>query len=108
MRAPDSTGGVAPAATGAPLDLLALQANDGTGSPVTAYVMETVEGTDMTPGEIHSLLGAGHSYFNSNEQAKSHAADESRIKRVERYLQANADAQAALEANGGVLPTDQE
>ena len=94
-------------ATGAPLQLLPSQANDGTGAPVTAYVMETV-GPGQEAGEIHSLLGAGHSYFNSNEQAKLHAADESRIKRVERYLQANADLQAALTANDGVIPSDEE
>jgi hypothetical protein len=104
---PSSTGGTAPAAvaTGAPVQLLSLHANGGIGSPVTAYVKEIVATTGQPPGEIHRLLGAGHSYFNSNEQAKANAAYDSRIKRVERYLQANAAAQAALAANGGVPPT---
>ena len=101
---PDSAAPVG-VATGAPLQLLPPQANDGTGSPVTAYVKETTEITGQKPGEIHRLLGAGHSYFNSDDHAKQNAAYESRIKRVKRYLQANAALQATLTANGGVTPT---
>lgn len=113
---PSSADSTAPTgvATGAPLQLLPSQP-DGAAtetafsgppdpkpvSPVTAYVMETVEDTGQAPGEIHRLLGAGHSYFNSNEQAKLNAAPNSRIKRVERYLVANAAAQTA----GGVAST---
>ena len=35
------------------------------------------------------------------------ASDNSRIQRVERYLQSNADAQAALTANGGIPSEDE-
>jgi hypothetical protein len=70
--------------------------------------MAKVANTGQAPGEIHRLLGAGHSYFNSSEQAKLNAAYDSRINRVERYLEANAAALAALAANGGVLPSEQE
>ena len=97
-----ATAGVA---TGAPLQLLPPQASGGAGSPVTAYVKKTVE-PGQAPGEIHRLLGAGHSYFNSSEQAKLHASPNSRIKRVERYLDANAAAQTALAENGGVVPLE--
>ena len=119
-----ATGSTGPSATGAPSQLHPSQPQGGTGAavvtatigppdpkpvaPVTAYVMETAAATGQKPGEIHRLLGAGHSYFNSDEQAKLNAAYDSRIKRVERYLQADAAAQAALTANGGVLPTEQE
>jgi hypothetical protein len=73
---PSSTGGTAPAAvaTGAPVQLLSSHANGGTGSPVTAYVKEIVAGTGQPPGEIHRMLGGGHGYFNSDEQAKLNAA----------------------------------
>ena len=123
---PSSTGSTSPAgvATGASLQSLPSQANGGIGAanatayvgppdpkpvaPVTAYVMAKVAITGQAPGEIHRLLGAGHSYFNSDEHAKLHAAFDSRLKRVERYLQANAAAQAALTANDGVLPSEQD
>ena len=120
---PSSTDSTAPAGTavGAPLQLLPSQATGAAPAtalvgppdpkpvaPVTAYVMETAAATGQKPGEIHRLLGAGHSYFNSNEQAKLNASANSRIKRVERYLQANAAAQAALTANGGISPSGPE
>lgn len=120
---PSSTDSTAPAgvAAGAPLQLLPSRANGAAPAialvgppdpkpvaPVTAYVMETAEATGQKPGEIHRLLGAGHSYFNSNEQAKLHAAYDSRIKRVERYLLADWAAQEALATNGGVLPSEQD
>jgi hypothetical protein len=68
---PSSADSAAPAgvATGAPLNLLPSQVGTRPVALVTAYVMDMVEGTDIAPGEIHRLLGAGHSYFNSDEQA---------------------------------------
>ena len=118
----DGVSGPSNVATGAPLQLLPPQANGGVGTanshvpvgppdpkpgaPASVWAHAMAEASGLPPGEYHRLLGAGHSYFNSSDMAKANAADDSRPKRVERYLQANAVAQTALAAVGGVVPTD--
>jgi hypothetical protein len=63
-------------------------------SPVTVWAMLMADG-DTTPGYWRSLIGAGNS-LNASENADP--ADSSRIKRIARYFEANATAEAAAAA----------
>lgn len=76
-------------------------------APVTDFVRNTLE-PGQNPGDLHSMIGSGHSFFNANENAINNAAYSSRLKRFERYLQADADATRALVNTGGIVPTDDE